>query len=245
MAEGTAFRLDTVDIAVESGWHFEHASRIDEFSKDGVTITVQYSADDDIASIIRSGKRSEDEAFGSDSAGKPERLRIWLGGRVAANVTRSAAQTGDMPKHLTQKSGDWTREEFVKAVDDPGDRAFLQSLLELVDVNSKLPSKGTHVRLYFGKRPGGAMFVYPFGRRHPPFKFSVKSGQLMISGCWTGFPGVKGHSGFAALAAMLDLDESGPATAVPVARLDADEVWQVGETVSQAINSSVGRDCPE
>src|SRR5690606_13865789 len=111
VAEGTAFRLDTVDIAVESGWQFEHTSRIDEFSKDGVTVTVQYSADDDITSLTRSGKRSEDEVFGFDSAGKPERLRIWLGGSVA-NVTRSVAQPGNMPKHLAQKSGDWTREEF-------------------------------------------------------------------------------------------------------------------------------------
>ncbi|MDW5611469.1 MULTISPECIES: hypothetical protein [Mycolicibacterium] len=236
MAEGTAFRLDTVDIAVESGWQFEHTSRIDEFSKDGVTVTVQYSADDDITSLTRSGKRSEDEVFGFDSAGKPERLRIWLT-RRGLNVTDPAVQGGNIPKHLTQKPGDWTRLEFLEAVGDPGDRAFLQRLLELIDANSQLSPKGPHSHLYFGKRPGGAMFVYPFGRRHPPFKFSIKSGQLMISGCWTGFPGVKAHSGFAALAAMLDLDESGPATAVPVAGLDADEVWQVGETVSQAINS--------
>jgi hypothetical protein len=35
---------------------------------------------------------------------------------------------------------------------------------------------------------------------------------------------------------MLDLDERGPETAVPVASLDPDEVWEVGERVSQAIN---------
>jgi hypothetical protein len=58
----------------------------------------------------------------------------------------------------------------------------------------------------------------------------------MISGCWTKFPGVKGHRGFGDLAAMLDLDEKGPERAVPVAGLDADEVWEVGERVSQAIN---------
>lgn len=236
VAEGTTFRLDTVDAALESGWHVESASHSDEFSRDRVTITVQYTPDDDISSIVRSGKRPDDEAFGPDSAGKHERLRIWLTGRANAVVNQSA-QSSTIPKHLTQKSGDWTREEFIEAVEDPSDRAFLLRLLALVDANSQLPSKGIHVRLYFGKRPGGAMFVYPFGRRHPPFKFSVKNGQLMIAGCWTGFPGVKGHPGFAALATMLDLDESGPATAVPVAGLDADEVWEVGETVSQAINA--------
>lgn len=84
MAEGTAFRLDTVDIAVESGWHFEYTSRTDDFSKDGVTVTVQYTADDDIISIVRSGKRPEDEVFGPDSAGKQDRLRIWLTGRASS-----------------------------------------------------------------------------------------------------------------------------------------------------------------
>lgn len=81
------------------------------------------------------------------------------------------------------------------------------------------------------------MFVYPFGRRHPPFKFSIRQGQLMISGCWTKFPAVKGHPGFADLAAMLALDEKGSAPDVPVSGLDAEEVWAVGERVSQAINS--------
>lgn len=45
-----------------------------------------------------------------------------------------------------------------------------------------------------------------------------------------------GHPGFAPLASMLDLDENGPASDVPVAGLDPDEVWEVGEKVSQAIN---------
>jgi len=235
VAQGTAFRLDTVDIAVESGWQFEHTSRIDEFSKDGVVVTVQYSADDDITSITRSGKRSEDEVYGPDSAGKHERLRIWLTGKSLPAVNH-VPRPGASPRHLVPKSRDWTREEFIEAIEDPSDRAFLARLLALVDANSQLPAQGMHVRLYFGKRPGGAMFVYPFGRRHPPFKFFAKDGQLLIAGCWTGFPAVKGHPGFTPLAAMLDLDENGPATAVPVAGLDADEVWNVGEAVSQAIN---------
>lgn len=236
MAEGTAFRLDTVDIAVESGWQFEHTSRIDEFSKDGVTVTVQYSADDDIASIIRSGKRSEDEAYGPDSAGKHERLRIWLMGRAAA-VAKLAVQPSKISIEYGQEPGGWTLDEFIETVEDPSDQAFLVRLLELVAANSRLPRLGTWKPLVFGKRPRGGMFVYPFGRRHPPFNLSMKNGQLMIAGCWTRFPEVRGHPGFAALATALGLDESGPATAVPVAGLDADEIWQVGEAVSQAINS--------
>ncbi|OKH76411.1 hypothetical protein EB72_01380 [Mycobacterium sp. SWH-M1] len=236
VAEGTASRLDTLDIAVDSGWQFEHTSRTDEFTKDEVVITAQYSADDLITSLVRSGKRNEDEAFGPDSAGKYERLRIWLTGRAAA-VAKPAVQTNKTNPRLAQGNGDWTRQEFVEAVEDPGDRTFLLRLLDLIDANMQRPPKGPHSHLYFGKRPGGAMFVYPFARRHPPFKFSVKNGLLMISGCWSKFPQVKGHDGFGALASMLELDEKGPETAVPVAGLDADEVWDVGEVVSQAINA--------
>lgn len=235
MAEGTTFRLDTADLAIEFGWHVESTRHADEFNRDGVTIAVQYSPDDDISSLARWGTNREYEVLGHDSAGKHDRLRIWLAGRVPTTA-KPATQPSNPRVDFSQKPGDWTRDEFIEAVEDPSSRAFLMRLLELVDANSQLPSKGIHVRLYFGKRLSGAMFVYPFGRRHPPFKFSVKAGQLMISGCWTGFPRVKGHPGFADLATMLDLDENGPATAVPVAGLDPDEVWKVGETVSRAIN---------
>lgn len=236
MAEAKTFRLDTADIAIEHGWHVESVLRTDEFSKAGVTIEVQYPADDEISSLVRSREGRADEVYGADSPGKAQRLRIWLGVRSGVDVQPSA-NFGKIPKHLIPKAGDWTRDEFVGAVKDPGDRAFLQRLLEVVDANSGLASQELPFRLYFGTSPRGAMFVYPFGRRHPPFKFSVKNGQLLISGCWNTFEDLKGHPGFAELASMLDLDEKGPATAVPVAGLDADEVWEVGETVSQAINA--------
>lgn len=235
MTDPTSFRLDTHDLAPEFGWEVDYLSRVDEFSKDGVTILVQYSSDDAITSLTRTRPNRADEVFSADSRGNDERLRVWLTGRAAAGDTPTGRPTttrGDTPK-----PGDWTRDEFIQAVDYGIDRAFLLRLLELVDDNNQLPAQGTHTRLYFGTRPGGAMFVYPFGRRHPPFKFSIKGGRLMISGCWTGFPRVKGHSGFADLAMMLDLDERGSATAVPVTGLDADDVWEVGERVSRAINA--------
>ena len=205
VAEGTTFRLDTADLALEFGWNVESICHADEFNRDGVTIAVQYSPDDEVSSIARWGGNREYELFGHDSAGKHERLQIWLGGR-APTVATPAAQPKKTYVNFAQKPGDWTRDEFIADVEDPGDRAFLLRLLELIDANIQQPPNGPHSHLYFGKRPGGAMFVYPFGRRHPPFKFSVRDGQLMISGCWTKFPKVKGNGGFGALASMLDLD---------------------------------------
>jgi len=234
--DATTFRLDTADIAIESGWHVESMRHADEFSKDGVTIEVRYSPEDDIESLRRSREGRADEGYGADSPGKDERLRIWLGVRAAAAPKSPPTDLSSIPYGQERGGGCWTPESFVGALDDPQDRAFVMRFLELVAANSSLPRKGTYEPLIFGKRPGGWMFVYPFGRRHPPYKFSIRQGQLMIAGCWTKFPKVAGHPGFAVLASMLDLDEKGPAPDVPVAGLDADEVWKVGEKVSQAIN---------
>lgn len=210
--------------------------RIDEFSKDGVTVMVQYTAEDEIDSLTRSREGRADEVYGAGSSGNAERLRIWFGVRPGAAPNSSVTGLPNVSYKQDRPSGCWTLESFAAAVEDPQDRAFLIRFLELLYANSLLPRKGSWPPIYFGMQPGGWMFVYPFGRRHPPFKFSIRQGQLMISGCWTKFKDVVGHAGFAPLAAMLDLDEKGPASDVPVAGLDADEVWEVGEKVSQAVN---------
>jgi hypothetical protein len=236
VADATTFRLDTADFASELGWQHNYLTRFDEFSKDGVTIEVQYSRADEIESLRRSREGHDDERYDADSPGKGERLRIWLGIRNAARPKCSPTGVPSVPYGQERGGGCWTPESFFEAVEDAQDRAFLIRFLELVAANSVLPRQGTWLPLIFGKRPGGSMFVYPFGRRHPPCRFSVRQGLLMIAGCWSRFPKVKGHPGFRDLAAMLDLDETGPATDVPVAGLDAAQVWAVCETVSRAIN---------
>ncbi len=149
---------------------------------------------------------------------------------------RPVHRAGGSRADFTTESGGWTREDFTAAVDDPVGRVFLLRILELMDVNSQFPPKGKHSRLHFGKRPGGAVFFYPYGRRFPPFKLVVKGGELLISGCWRGNFEVTGHPGFAELASMLGQDERGSASAVSVAGLNPDELWEVAENVSHAIN---------
>lgn len=235
MAAGTTFRLDTAELAMESGWHVESTDHTDEFTRKDVAIRVHYSESDEIDSVVKHGPNGDHEDMADRTSGKLGLLRFWLTGRAPATgkaLPPARLGTGT----FAQKPGDWTREEFIDAVEDPSDRAFLIRLLELADANDELPTAGPAPRLYFGKRPGGAVFVYHFGRRHPPYKFSVKNGNLMIAGCWTRFPKVEGDPGFADLASMLNLDEKSSAKAVPVAGLDPDDVWEVGETVSRAIN---------
>lgn len=232
LREGTSARLDTVDVADSSGWRVESTHDFDVFIKGGHRIEVRYADGDVIDDAI---KRCEDgvlDTVSRHSEYKIEQLRSWLTGRPVSGGAGVRYPEAD----FTTEPGGWTRREFIDAVTDPGDHDFLLHFLSLVDANAQFPSQGSHARLTFGKRPTGWVFVYPFGRRFPPFRFSVKEGRLMISGCWKGNWKVTGHPGFAEIAAILDQDVSGPARAVPIAGLDPDELWAVGDRVSTAVN---------
>lgn len=235
LAEGTRFRLDTADLAIDAGWDVRSTELADEFTNGNITIDVQYSLDDAIEAMAKWGLGNEQELVEAPQPDTVGLLRFWLTGRRTGgdepNRTHTATATVD------RYPDGWTRKEFVDAIEDSADRAFLSRILELLDGNSALPNQGSQSHLFFGVRPRGWMFVYPFGRRHPPFKFAVsKTGQLRIAGCWSGFPKFKSHPGFRELAALLGLDETGPGTGVSVVGLDPDEVWRVGEDVSRAIN---------
>ncbi len=235
MADGTGFRLDTADLAIDAGWDVRSTDLADEFAKGNITIDVQYSPDDAIEAMAKWGPNDAHEAVEASRPDTVDLLRFWLTGRSAGGAEPDPTSTATAT--VDRYPDGWTRREFVDAVEDSVDRAFLSRILELLDENSALPKQGAQTHLFFGVRPRGWMFVYPFGLRHPPFKFAVsKTGQLRIAGCWAGFPKVKGHPGFRELAALLGLDENGPGTGVSVIGLDPDEVWRVGVDVSRAIN---------
>jgi hypothetical protein len=232
LPEGTSTRLDTVDTAVVSGWDVDSTDEVDVFSKGHIRIEVQYSANDTIDSATKRSEHGDLDTIGNHMEGKVDHLRSWLTGRPVSTGAPVRYPEADS----TAEPGGWTRREFVDAVDDAGDRAFLQRFLQLMDANGQRRREGTHARLTFGKKPGGALFVYPFGRRFPPFKFSVKNGQLMVAGCWKGNFKAAGHPGFGEIASLLGQNESGSTKAVPVAGLDPDELWAVGDRVSRAVN---------
>lgn len=235
MAEKTGIRLDTVDIADGCGWQVESTHEVDVFIRSGVRIEVRYFESDGIESAMKRGGQDTVEAIEPGTPDAVVQVRSWLTGRPYVGI-QPVRVAGGSRADFTTDPGGWTRDEFIAAVDDPVGRAFLMRILELMDINSQSLPKGRHSRLHFGKRPGGAVFFYPFGRRFPPFKLAVKDGDLVISGCWKGNFKVSGHSGFSELASMLGQDESGSASAVPVAGLDPDELWAVAENVSRAIN---------
>lgn len=37
------YRVDTVELALESGWDVDSTDHTDEFARDGITITVKYT----------------------------------------------------------------------------------------------------------------------------------------------------------------------------------------------------------
>jgi hypothetical protein len=150
------------------------------------------------------------------------------GGEIA---DAKASRTGETSEY-------WTRAKFVEAVAalaDPADDQFLTRLLELQEENNKKPILGAKTPLSFEKK---GVFFRAYGLNYPPFKLAIERGRLAISGCWTGFPGVTRHPGFAGLAALLRMEISGPASYVPVGELGttADELWPIAETTALAVN---------
>ncbi|BBX24034.1 hypothetical protein MTER_34450 [Mycolicibacter terrae] len=128
MADATTFRLDTADIALDSGWHVESTRRTDEFAKGGTSIAVQYSDDDEITSLVRQCPDRDEEFFSEDSPGKSDRLRAWLTGRVVAvgdsapRPSRYAAGYGPKPRKLSWTKGKWLHRPTLEVVDDSDPR---------------------------------------------------------------------------------------------------------------------------
>ncbi|MFC7673266.1 hypothetical protein ACFQWH_09310 [Mycolicibacterium sp. GCM10028919] len=135
------------------------------------------------------------------------------------------------------KPGRWTLESFVAAVEHPADRSFLVALLNRFGQQPRV--LGNHPPFWYGTRPAGGLFIYPFRLRYPPFQMLIDDdNRLTIRGNWTTFPKVAGHPGFAELAEILGQDEHGPAQGVRVEGLDLEELWDITEVTARAINLS-------
>lgn len=124
MTHATVFRLDTVDIALEFGWHVASTRHTDEFNREEVTVTVQYSSDDHISTIARWRPNREEEFFPREAAGKNDWLRAWLTGRAsaadkpAAQPTRCAEGYGSRQQKLSWSREKWLHRPTQEVVDD-------------------------------------------------------------------------------------------------------------------------------
>lgn len=129
----------------------------------------------------------------------------------------------------------WTVESFVVAPASDADR---ETARWLIDRTCEAPRVGEHGPLWFGKRPTGGVFLYPGGRDYSPAQVWVNGkGELLTSGAWNVYPGIKGHDGFAELAAFLGQDHHGPSRSVPVAPLDRERLWDLIVQTAIAINT--------
>ncbi len=113
-----------------------------------------------IENAVKNDGDGDRGALGNHAESKVAQVRYWLTGRP---IEAPAAPTRFPEADFTTEPSGWTRPRFIAALEDPGDRAFLAGgFLQLMDANGQQPAQGgTHARLTFGKRPGGAVFVYP------------------------------------------------------------------------------------
>jgi len=114
MTNPTAFRLDTVDVAIEFGWHHTRTSNTDEFTREGVAIKVQYSSENHVAAIARYRPNREEEFFPQDAAGKNDVLRAWLMGRASVADNPAVRPKGYAGGYRPQQRKlSWSREKWL------------------------------------------------------------------------------------------------------------------------------------
>src|SRR5690242_7974008 len=96
-----------------------------------------------IESALKHNGIGDRDTIGSHAEAKVEHLRSWLTGRPVPVAASARYPEAD----FTMEPGGWTRREFIAAVQDPDDRAFLLGFLQLVDANAQQRAQGTHARL--------------------------------------------------------------------------------------------------
>ncbi len=150
-----------------------------------------------------------------------------FGGEIAAVKARESGQSNEH----------WTRLSYLESMVDPDDRRRAEALLERVEASLATP-EGERKAFWFGARPGGGVQPHPHGLRFPPVQLWVNSaGRATVNGTWNLFSSVAGHGGFRHVASILGQSETGPASSVPLANLDLDELWTAMVATAREINS--------
>lgn len=132
----------------------------------------------------------------------------------------------------------WTRQSFVEALATGEDRELAGWYLEAVEATGD-QRRGSSPAVWYGTRPGGGLFLHPYGLRYAPLQLWVNAkGRLMIFGNWKNWPTIAGHVGFADLARLLGQDHQGRSRSVRADAYDRDVVWAEVLRCAEAINAA-------
>jgi hypothetical protein len=110
MGQDTAIRLDSVDEATGLGWGIESSSSTDKFMNSDVTVVAEYSADDELTSISRTGASGEYDHRSGDPTELPDALRAWLNGREPISIAPPKAAP---PIRAKAPKLRWSREKWL------------------------------------------------------------------------------------------------------------------------------------
>ncbi len=146
------------------------------------------------------------------------------GGEIAAAKSRAARTP-------------WTRQTFLDALAIPTDVELATWYLDRVEATGA-DRRGDHDLVWYGTRPGGGIFLHPYGLRFAPLQLWVNtSGHLMLFGNWKQWSSIAGHSGFTGLASLLGQDHEAGSRSVRAAKYDRNVVWSEMLRCAEAINT--------
>ncbi len=131
----------------------------------------------------------------------------------------------------------WTRQAFLDALGSPADVELATWYLDQAEATGA-ERRGDHDLIWYGIRPGGGLFLHPFGVRYAPLQLWVNSsGHLMLFGNWKQWPSIAGHEGFAGLAALFSQDHLSGSRSVRADNYDRHAVWAEVLRCADAVNA--------
>lgn len=130
----------------------------------------------------------------------------------------------------------WTKETFIESLATAVDQELAAEIFTRAE---KLEVRGDRIPLWFGKVPGGGIYVHVHGLDYPPAWFSINTqGFLMVGGTWNSYPVLRHHDAYAPLAELMELDHHVGSRSKRVAAFDLEELWTRIVECGIAINSA-------
>jgi len=135
-----------------------------------------------------------------------------------------------------QQAVNWTVETFVESLSSEQDRAFARSLIERTESASGPRSKEA---LWFGKRPGGGIYLHPGGVVYPPVWLGGNGERrLTVCGTWKMYTRIANLEPFAELAGLLGQDFRLGAKGILAETLDLDALWQAVDACARELHAN-------
>lgn len=149
-------------------------------------------------------------------------------------VVVAPSATARAERKANQAAEHWTKQSFLDAITNSGERDTVARILEAVE------GTGTDC-LWFGRKPAGQVNLHPYDLHEGPTALSQKSGRVLIRGHWTWWTATYRHDAFKPLADFLGQSVEGTASWLPLSDFDPEQFLTLTLDTSARLKDELGQ----